>query len=860
MQPEACANPASTRNGVSSIELTVYDGPHDRSLRGAGEARRGRHGRRVESPGHAARPFVALKVLPAEKVADPERKRRFVQEAKAASALNHPNIVTIHDIAHEDGADFIVMEYVRGSTLDQLIHRKGLRTAETLKYAIQIADALAAAHAAGIVHRDLKPGNIMVSEDGLVKVVDFGLAKLTEAIETSEDAATRAMGPSTEDGAIIGTVSYMSPEQAEGKKVDARSDIFSFGAVMYEMVTGRRAFQGDSKMSTLAAVIGKDPKPVREIAEGSPRELERLILHCLRKDPARRFQHMEDIKTLLEGLKEESDSGSLATTSPAAPVRSWGRLYGVAAALILCGIGAAIAFWLGTSRPAASRVPQSKLTRLTSDSGLTYQPAISADGKLVAYASDRAGEDNLDIWLRQVAGGEPARLTSDPADDYEPDFSPDGSRIAFRSDRDGGGIYIVSTLGGEARLIVRQGFRPKFSPDGRLILYSLGATRGSNNVRTAHLVPAAGGPSKQWQADFGSISSPVWSPDGKHILFAGRREFAGRYERTEWWVAPVERGSVVQTGAVESLLGNGFVFTDTSGSVLDQWSSARDAVIFSGQAGDSTNLWEISLAPGTWKATGAPRRLTIGTGPDIEPTVAATGQLAFASVNRNVDIWSLPVDANNGQVKGTLVRLTADAAADRSPSLSADGNTLVFDSDRAGNFHIWRKDLRTGKETALTVTSSTETSPVISPDGDQVAYTCVQDRKSGICTLSLRDGTADRIFENDGVASDWSPDGRSVLCRWASAGTVGLLETVSRKTVLLLQNERHAPFNSRISPDGRWIAFNISGPITQVIAAPARPRLAAAGERVDRRNGRNEHRSRSRLVAQRKPAVLHLGS
>ena len=209
--------------------------------------------------------FVAIKVLPPELVADPDRKRRFAQEAKAASALNHPNIITVHDIASDNGTDFIVMEYVQGKTLGQVTPRRGLKVSEVLKYAIQIADALAKAHAAGIIHRDLKPGNIMVGEGGFVKVLDFGLAKLTERPDIGEEESTRSIAPWTDEGTILGTASYMSPEQAAGKPVDARSDIFSFGSVLYEMVTGQRAFQGDSKMSTLAAVLNQDPKPASEI-------------------------------------------------------------------------------------------------------------------------------------------------------------------------------------------------------------------------------------------------------------------------------------------------------------------------------------------------------------------------------------------------------------------------------------------------------------------------------------------------------------------------------------------------------------------------------------------------------------------
>src|SRR5512133_319748 len=255
--------------------------------------------------------FVAIKVLPAEKVADPERKQRFVQEAKAASSLNHPNIITIYDIGQAEGVDFISMECVTGKTLDRLIPGRGMRLNEALKCAVQIADALARAHSAGIVHRDLKPGNIMVNEHGLVKVLDFGLAKLTEPTPAGEDESTRTMRPTTEEGKIVGTVAYMSPEQAEGKKVDARSDIFSFGSVVYEMVTGEKAFHGATKLAVLSAILQKDPEPIGESAGTVPSDLEKLVARCLRKNLERRVQHMDDVKLALEDLREESESGRL---------------------------------------------------------------------------------------------------------------------------------------------------------------------------------------------------------------------------------------------------------------------------------------------------------------------------------------------------------------------------------------------------------------------------------------------------------------------------------------------------------------------------------------------------------------------
>ena len=260
---------------------------------------------------------VAIKVLSAEKVFDPDRKRRFVQEAKAASALNHPNIITIYDIDQTDGRDFIAMEFVSGKTLDELIPTTGIRLSLALKYAVRIADALAKAHSAGIVHRDLKPSNIMVNDDGIVKILDFGLAKLTEQAQGNEFASTATVDPGrmihTEKGAIVGTVGYMSPEQAEGKTVAPSSDIFSFGSVLYEMVTGRKAFQGDTIFSTILAILNKEPAP---LGTDIPSEMEKTVTRCLCKDPAKRYQNGSELRADLERLKQDSGfSGRLAAVS-----------------------------------------------------------------------------------------------------------------------------------------------------------------------------------------------------------------------------------------------------------------------------------------------------------------------------------------------------------------------------------------------------------------------------------------------------------------------------------------------------------------------------------------------------------------
>ncbi|HVN05948.1 MAG TPA: protein kinase [Bryobacteraceae bacterium] len=293
---------------------------------------------------HLSRP-VAIKVLSPEAVSDPERKRRFVQEAHTASALNHPNILHIYDIDEADGVDFIAMEYVAGETLDRLVGGRGISAAETVNYACQIAGALARAHDAGIVHRDIKPANIIVTPEGLVKVLDFGLAKLTEpAPAVAESDLTQTVQAQTEAGLVMGTVEYMAPEQAEGKKVDARSDIFALGAVLYEMLCGRRPFQGDSKLAILAAVLNKEPKPLREIRAGVPAPLDRIVSRCLQKDPARRFQSMDELKAALDRVQERLRQPPAAERRFS--VRPWWRRAAIAVAAIGLVVAAALA-WRG---------------------------------------------------------------------------------------------------------------------------------------------------------------------------------------------------------------------------------------------------------------------------------------------------------------------------------------------------------------------------------------------------------------------------------------------------------------------------------------------------------------------------------
>jgi eukaryotic-like serine/threonine-protein kinase len=772
--------------------------------------------------------FVAIKVLPPERVADPERKRRFIQEARAASALNHPNIITVHDIACDAGVDFMVMEFVAGKTLGQLIGSKGLKLGNALKYGAQMAAALAAAHAAGIIHRDLKPGNVMVTAGGLLKVLDFGLAKLAEPATT--DLVTKdTLKPRTEEGAIVGTLAYMSPEQAQGKKVDARSDIFSFGSVLYEMITGRRAFQGRTNLSTLSAIVDKEPTAVSAIAPETPPELEKLIARCLRKDPDRRAQNMADLKLTLEDLKEESDSGRLRAAVPARlRVSAW-----VVPGLVLLVSAASGIIWWLTRSPNAVRAPTPTLTRLTSDSGLTTDPALSPDGRLLAYGSDRAGEGNLDIYVRQVGGGEPLQLTRDPADEHQPAFSPDGTTIAFRSEREGGGIYSVSALGGPARRIALEGRNPQFSPDGKWIAYWVGSLEGASfSIRDycrIYVVPSAGGEPRRLRSDFAGATFPSWSPDGNHLLFLGNRDAKLPFEEAiDWWVMPLDSGPAIKTGALEATRN-----ANLAGSLqvypwalpAPAWQPQADSLVFSARSGDTTNLWRIGISPKTWKVTGAPERLTSGTMMEQSPS-AASGpggivRVAFTSLTENLAIWSLPIEPNRGKVTGELKRLTQEAADDFFPSLSPDGNKMVWVSSRSGTQQVWIKDLRSGEESALTASRSVKYFACFSPDGSKVSFS--ESPLWNVYIVPASGGAPEMVCEACGEATDWSSDGKRIIGNTVD-GRAWVLDVASRRKTDLLRT-RHWMATRAFSPDNRWFTF-LDGTFGRAYMAPFRGEAA----------------------------------
>ena len=407
------------------------------------------------------------------------------------ASLNHPNIATIHGLESTDGVHAIVMELVEGDTLAERLGSgrvaRRLAVDEALNFAKQIADGLDAAHERGIVHRDLKPSNIKITPDGVVKVLDFGIAKSVRSAHATQtlDEELTVTRDDTRDGVVIGTAAYMSPEQARGQAVDKRADIWAFGCVLYEMLTGRVAFAGATGSDTIAAVLQREPD-WDALPPSTPAVVRRLLERCLEKDIKRRQRDIADARRDLDLTVEPPRERTR---------RRAGQWAGWLVAVVVTVNGVAV-WWVvtrGDSAPTQASDPT--LTRITWDGDYAIEPAVSLDGSLIAYASTAGGQRNLDLWLQRVAGGTPIRLTQDQADDHAPDFSPDGTATAFRSERAGGGVFVMPSLGGDARLIAPGGRQPRFSPDGTRIAYWTGGPLGgTRNLRNRDLRRA-----RQWR-------------------------------------------------------------------------------------------------------------------------------------------------------------------------------------------------------------------------------------------------------------------------------------------------------------------------------------------------------------------------
>lgn len=736
--------------------------------------------------------LAAIKVLPADRMADESRKRRFVQEAQAASALNHPHIVTIYDINSDAGADYIAMEYVAGRALDQLIPRGGMRLNDALKYAVQMADGLAAAHRAGIIHRDLKPGNVMISEPGGVKIVDFGLAKLAEPSQPGESDVTRTAVHESAEGMIVGTAPYMSPEQAEGKPLDRRSDIFSFGLVLYEMITGQRAFQGDTRISTIAAILHHEVTPPSKVARAVPRELDRIVARCLKKDATRRFQDADDLRIALEELKEESESGALAPPAGTAiPVRAKPRwLWPVLAAVCVILAGG---FWLLRDRMSSG--PPARLAPLTAMPGTEYSPTFSPDGSQVAFSWDGEQQNNIDIYVKLVDGAtNPLRLTTAEAAEFFPSWSPDGRWIAYYRM---GSLYVVSPLGGQERRLADVAtalirIRPSWTPDSKSIIIPARAPEGSRLT----LVSVSDGQQQPLPFNQRTFAGGAISPDGKRVAIADNPVRSSE----DLYIASID-GSGLRRITDDGLPIMGIAWTPDS----------REIVFASDREGGG--LWRVAAREGA-----EPERVP-GTGsgsrhPAISLSAKGPGRLAFCNAVSDENIWMAdvaPEEVGAPPVLRNATMFPGSNRAEYSAEFSPDGQRVAFVSNRTGNFEVWVAATDGSNQTQLTAFRSGDVNHVRwSPDGTQLAVGAVVKGNRDVYVLASQAPAAPRKLTSE-LSDDgrprWSRDGKWIYFRSDRSGRNEVWKAPASGG-LAVQVTKEGGQDSLESPDGRTLYFD----------------------------------------------------
>jgi Tol biopolymer transport system component len=741
---------------------------------------------------------VAVKVLPELFLSDPERLARFEREAQLLASLNHPHIAQIYGVEVQgpstgsgQAVHALVMELVEGDDLTQRSARGPVPVEEALPIARQIADALEAAHERGIIHRDLKPANIKVRDDGVVKVLDFGLAKALDPASVGRDFSPAVLNsptvtsPATQLGVILGTAAYMAPEQAKGKAVDKRADIWAFGCVLYEMLTGRRPFDGETITDVLAAVVTRQPD-WGALPAATPAAIVHLLTRCLEKDPKNRLR---DIGEARVALSEPTLLASADTTARAETRRWWP----VASAFAVIAAGVAGYSLARNTDAAISRPLITSFAQLTDQPGVERQPTISPDGKTVVYVSAVRG--NSDLYLLRVGGRKALPLTEESLEnDYAPAFSPDGTRIAFRSERAGGGVFVMEATGESVRRVTDMGYDPRWSPDGKELLVAderVADPMSRASVSALWAVNVADGTRRRVAK--GDAVGGRWSPSGRRIVYWGIQK------------APQRDIAIVAADGSEAESPH-WITSDAALDWSPTWSPDGKHVYFGSSRGGTMNLWRMAVDEAIGRAQGEPEPVTTPAAWSGSFEFSADGRsLVFADLDERTTIWSAAFDPVQG-VLTSQPRQALHGRAIQSIDLSPDGQTIVF-SQRQQPWEalgVVRVD-GTGWS-RLTDGKDFHRLPTWSPDGGRFLF--YMSRGKRLWTLRADGSALTEIAipsEEPAAYPVWSPDGTRVAAALERSVAVYDLSTGSPREVHRFTDQGDMrPFSW--SPDGRWIA------------------------------------------------------
>jgi Tol biopolymer transport system component len=726
---------------------------------------------------------VALKVLPEDLATDPERLERFKREAQAIAALNHPNIVTIHSVEEADGIHLLIMELVEGTTLDELLPPGGFELDRLFPLAIQIADALAAAHEKGIVHRDLKPANVMVTDDGRVKVLDFGLAKLSESEHGDEE--TQLM---TQAGMVLGTVPYMSPEGVQGRPVDHRSDIFSFGILLYEMATGQRPFQGDNPASVISAVLKEQPPSVTQVRANLPNHLGRIVRRCLEKLPQRRYQSAREIQLELEGLQAEMVASAPASvpgpaSQPPRALASWRwPIVAIVAAVLIAATIAGFANWRETADAPLRKLA---LDVQALDTRMGYHPKISPDGSKILYSS--LGK----LWIRDLTELSSTEVPGSMNGRYAC-WSPDSQQVAFAARSR---LWRVNLAGGAPTPIAR--FPEEAAGAGDMVWLGDGRIVLAGGPSGLLEVPDTGGSfEKFWSLDAereADLHELALLPDDRGIVFVAHRR------------DPDERRRLVDTIGVWSESGRRDLLVLEGDAIQGVAYSPTGHLLFHRATG----------TPGVWAVPFDIESLQAGQQPFLVapearlPSVGADGTLLMVHGLAKPQYELVQVDIH-GQVRWPSGHIEEDVG---SPALSPDGSRVAA---TAGG-DIWIYDLDDATRAPMMLTPTFETAPAWSPSGDRLVYSIIDVGR--LALISSGGGDAEPLVE--GMLPQWTPDGRSVLYTYRDPDTgfsaiyrLALEEGAQRPLFEIHASGArgregdYEEASPQISPDGRLLAYN----------------------------------------------------